>query len=110
TILYVSPRTPMLSERFGASKVVAMGMGLITASLLLLLTLGTNASYWHALIAILPLAAGMALAMSPMTASIMSAVPDRRAGSGSATNDATRELGAALGVAIIGSIATSQYR
>ena len=51
----------------------------------------------------------MALAMSPMTASIMSAVPARRAGAGSAMNDATRELGAALGVAVLGSIAASRY-
>ena len=52
---------------------------------------------------------GMALAMSPMTAAIMSAVPPRRAGAGSAMNDATRELGAALGIAVMGSIASSQY-
>ena len=45
---------------------------------------------------------GIALAMSPMTAAIMSAVPPRRAGAGSAMNDATRELGAALGVAVHG--------
>ena len=57
----------------------------------------------------LPFSAGMALAMSPSTASIMSAVPTRRAGMGSAMNDATRELGAALGVAILGSIAASRY-
>jgi EmrB/QacA subfamily drug resistance transporter len=110
TILLLSPRTPYLSDRFGARTVVAVGMGLIAGSMLMVQTLGTNTSYWLALFAILPLAAGMALAMSPMTASIMSAVPDRRAGSGSATNDATRELGAALGVAILGSIAASQYR
>jgi hypothetical protein len=47
--------------------------------------------------------------MSPMTASIMSAVPPRRAGAGSAMNDATRELGAALGIAILGSVAASKY-
>jgi len=47
--------------------------------------------------------------MSPMTASIMSAVPARRAGTGSAMNDATRELGAALGVAVLGSLAASRY-
>jgi hypothetical protein len=47
--------------------------------------------------------------MSPMTAAIMSAVPPRRAGAGSAMNDATRELGAALGVAVLGSIAASRY-
>ena len=47
--------------------------------------------------------------MSPMTASIMAAVPARRAGAGSAMNDATRELGAALGIAVLGSIAASRY-
>jgi hypothetical protein len=56
-----------------------------------------------------PFSCGMALAMSPSTASIMSAVPARRAGMGSAMNDATRELGAALGVAVLGSIAASRY-
>jgi EmrB/QacA subfamily drug resistance transporter len=110
TILLLSPRTPVLVDRFGSRRVVAFGMGLIAASLVAMQTLETDTGYWHALFTILPLAAGMALAMSPMTASIMSAVPDRRAGSGSATNDATRELGAALGVAILGSIAASQYR
>jgi EmrB/QacA subfamily drug resistance transporter len=110
TILALSPRTPALSDRYGARTVVAVGMGLMAASMLMVQTLGVASPYWLALVAILPLAAGMALTISPMTASIMSAVPDRRAGSGSATNDATRELGAALGVAILGSIAASQYR
>jgi hypothetical protein len=39
----------------------------------------------------------------------MSSVPTRRAGAGSAMNDATRELGAALGVAVLGSVAASRY-
>jgi hypothetical protein len=55
------------------------------------------------------LMSGIALTMSPMTAAIMSAVPPRRAGAGSAMNDATRELGAALGVAVLGSVAASRY-
>ena len=65
--------------------------------------------YWYVLISIVPLVSGIALSMSPMTASIMSAVPARRAGAGSAMNDATRELGAALGIALMGSLAASQY-
>jgi Na+/melibiose symporter-like transporter len=109
TILLLSPRTPALSDRFGARTVVATGMGLIATSMLMVQLLGVDSSYWLALAAILPLAAGMALAMSPMTASIMSAVPPRRAGAGSAMNDATRELGAALGIAVLGSIAASRY-
>jgi EmrB/QacA subfamily drug resistance transporter len=109
-ILFLSPRTPSLADRFGARAVVAFGMSLVAGSLLAMQTLGTDTSYLQALFTILPLGAGIALATSPMTASIMSAVPERRAGSGSATNDATRELGAALGVAILGSIAASKYR
>jgi hypothetical protein len=61
------------------------------------------------LLSFIPLISGIALTMSPMTSAIMSAVPERRAGAGSAMNDATRELGAALGVAVLGSIAASRY-
>ena len=50
------------------------------------------------------LAAGMALTMTPMTTQLMAAVPRDRAGMGSATNDTTRELGGALGVAVLGSL------
>ena len=47
--------------------------------------------------------------MAPLTNAIMSGVPRNRAGVGSAMNDTTRELGGALGVAVLGSILTSQY-
>ena len=55
------------------------------------------------------LAAGMAMTMTPMTTQLMAAVPRDRAGMGSATNDTTRELGGALGVAVLGSLLASQY-
>ena len=55
------------------------------------------------------LAAGMALTMTPMTTQLMAAVPRDRAGMGSATNDTTRELGGALGVAVLGSLLAGQY-
>ena len=54
------------------------------------------------------LAGGMALTMTPMTTQLMAAVPLNRAGMGSATNDTTRELGGALGVAVLGSLLTGQ--
>ena len=47
--------------------------------------------------------------MTPMTTQLMAAVPRDRAGIGSAMNDTTRELGGALGVAVLGSLVTSQY-
>lgn len=53
---------------------------------------------------------GLGLSSAPATEAIMGVVPAHKAGIGSAVNDATRELGGTLGVAVIGSIALSVYR
>jgi Na+/melibiose symporter-like transporter len=108
-MMVVSPLTPRIVNRLGANRTVATGMGLVCAGFLLFTRLGVDTPYAYVLVCVLPLVSGIALTMSPMTASIMSAVPPRRAGSGSAMNDATRELGAALGVAVLGSVAASRY-
>ena len=52
---------------------------------------------------------GMGLVMAPATESIMGSLPPEHAGVGSAMNDTTREVGAALGVAVIGSLMSSFY-
>jgi Na+/melibiose symporter-like transporter len=108
-MLVVAPMTPKLCDRFGANRTVAFGMSLIGIGLIMFRGVSATTSYPYIFMSIVPLVSGMALAMSPMTAAIMSAVPPRRAGAGSAMNDATRELGAALGVAVMGSIAASGY-
>ena len=56
------------------------------------------------------LGVGMGFAMAPATDSIMGSLPPEKAGVGSAVNDTTREIGGALGVAILGSITASSYR
>lgn len=108
-MMVVSPLTPRIVNRLGANRTVATGMGLVCVGFLLFTRLGVGTPYSYVLLCVLPLVSGIALTMSPMTAAIMSAVPPRRAGSGSAMNDATRELGAALGVAVLGSVAASRY-
>lgn len=108
-MLIVSPLTPRLSRRFGANRTVSAGLLLVATALLMFRAISPTTSYWYILAAVVPMVTGMALAMSPMTAAIMSAVPPHRAGAGSAMNDVSRELGAALGVAIMGSVAASQY-
>ncbi|MGZ4796469.1 MAG: MFS transporter, partial [Acidimicrobiia bacterium] len=108
-MLVVAPLTPRLSVRFGAHRTVAAGMISIATGLALFNGLAPDTSYAYVVLCVIPLTTGIALAMSPMTASIMGAVPERRAGAGSAMNDATRELGAALGIAILGSVAASHY-
>jgi MFS transporter, DHA2 family, multidrug resistance protein len=108
-MIIVATRTPAMSARFGAHRTVAAGMGLVAVGLFMFRWLAVDTSYLYVFACIVPLTSGIATAMSPMTASIMSAVPPRRAGTGSAMNDATRELGAALGVAVLGSLAASEY-
>jgi len=65
--------------------------------------------YAHVAGGMVVMAIGMALAMSPTTGLLMSAVPRERAGMGSAMNDTTRELGGSLGIAVLGSVMASQY-
>jgi hypothetical protein len=52
---------------------------------------------------------GQALVMAPATESIMGSLPLAKAGVGSAVNDTTRQVGGALGVAIVGSVMSSTY-
>jgi len=56
------------------------------------------------------LSIGMGAAVSPATNVIMSSVPQDKAGVGSAVNDTTRELGGALGIAILGAVMFATYR
>jgi EmrB/QacA subfamily drug resistance transporter len=108
-MMVVAPLTPRIIGRLGANRTVAIGMSLVSVGFVLFSFLAVDTSYLYVLCSLLFLVSGIALTMSPMTAAIMSAVPPRRAGAGSAMNDATRELGAALGVAVLGSVAASRY-
>jgi len=105
----VSLFTPRIIARLGHNRTVATGMSLVSVGFLLFTRLDVDTSYGYVLVCVVFLVTGIALTMSPLTVAIMSAVPPRRAGAGSAMNDATRELGAALGVAVLGSIAASRY-
>jgi hypothetical protein len=105
----LSPQVPKLVVRFGVARVVPTGLGTVAVGLLLFSLMGVDTAIWWMYGPILCLAAGMALTMTPLTTLIMSAVPLGKAGVGSAMNDTTRELGGALGVAILGSLVTSTY-
>jgi EmrB/QacA subfamily drug resistance transporter len=99
-----------LLPRFGTRPLLLAGMAGISLGLLLLSRLAVDTSYPVFGSVLLCLSLGMGLAMAPATDSIMSAVDKDKAGVGSATNDTTRELGSAVGVAVFGSIISSGYR
>jgi len=104
-----SPLGTRIARRFGARMPVAAGLALMTGGLALFATATATATYSHYVTAMIILSAGMGLAMAPATDSVMHRLPPALAGVGSAVNDATRNLGSVLGVAVIGSIAASVY-
>jgi len=108
-MMFVAPQTPKLVTRFGANRVGAAGLLLVSAGLVFYSLAGVDTPYLPVIAIFVVLAAGFALTMSPMTTQLMSAVPRSKAGVGSAMNDTTRELGGALGVAVLGSLVTSRY-
>jgi hypothetical protein len=98
-----------LAARVGTTRVVSVGLALMAVGFALMATSTAHTGYGFLLPASIVIAAGMGLAMAPATESIMGALPPSQAGVGSAVNDTTRSLGGALGVAIMGSVASSIF-
>ena len=98
-----------LAVRAGTKLVVAGGLVSLAVGLAWTSSVSATTSYLTIAGQMVLLGAGIGLTSAPATESIMGAVSDAKAGIGSAINDATRILGATLGVAIIGSIYASLY-
>jgi MFS transporter, DHA2 family, multidrug resistance protein len=105
-----SPRSATLAERYGAARVMALGLAIVAVGFGVLTTLTPDTPYLVLAAAFALLGAGMSITAAPATSEIMTSVPLSKAGVGSAVNDTTRELGGALGIALLGSIANTAYR
>jgi EmrB/QacA subfamily drug resistance transporter len=110
TLVAVAPRSAALGERIGTGPVIAIGFLFIAAGFGVLTVIDPDTPYLAIAVALVLLGAGMSLTAAPATGSIMSAVPSYKAGVGSAINDTTREVGGALGIAVLGSISNAVYR
>jgi EmrB/QacA subfamily drug resistance transporter len=100
----VAPRVPRLVERIGVRPVAPTGLVLMAAGFVFLSTMDSGSSYWHLLGAGLLFGLGMALATAPATTAIVASLPAAKQGVASAVNDTAREVGGALGIAVLGSI------
>ena len=98
-----------LAVRSGTKLVVACGLLSLATGLAWAATNSATTHYTTIAGAMVFIGAGIGLTGAPATESIMGAVPEAKAGIGSAINDATRITGGTLGVAIIGSIYASLY-
>jgi hypothetical protein len=109
-VIPLSRFAPKIAGRVGVRVTGPIGLGLMAMGLVILSTLDGGSSYWHFLVGVIPFGAGMALAGAPATTAIVASLPREKQGVASAINDVSRELGGALGIAILGSVLNSAYR
>ncbi|MEV0699726.1 MFS transporter [Saccharopolyspora sp. NPDC050389] len=108
-MVLIAPQVPKLVQRFGPRAMIAVGLVVSALGMATLSTLTAESGYWHLLGGLSLAALSMSVAMTPATDQLMANVPRERAGMGSATNDVTREVGASLGVAVLGSVLGTSY-
>jgi hypothetical protein len=95
--------------RIGLRVAVALGLFLIGAGLFCMRFLDAGSTYLDLVWSFLLTSAGIGLCVAPTTSAIMNAVPTEKQGVASAVNDTTREVGAAVGIAVAGSVLAAQY-
>jgi EmrB/QacA subfamily drug resistance transporter len=98
-----------LATRIGTRVVVMTGLLLLAASFAWISVSPTFMPYGQIVGQMVLMGFGLGMTTAPATESILSVLPPAKAGVGSAVNDATREAGGTLGVAVLGSIFTSLY-
>lgn len=102
--------TPKLSTKIGYNKVGSTGLVLMAIAFLIFSRISVDLQYWQLLAGLIVFGLGMGFAAAPATTAITSSLPASKQGVASAMNDAAREVGSALGIAILGSVLNSSYR
>jgi EmrB/QacA subfamily drug resistance transporter len=107
-IMFVAPVAGKLSDRLGSRWLIVAGMGFLAAHLLLLSNLDVDSTFWDLLPALILGGFGMGLTMTPATVAAIGSVPVAKAGIGSGILNTFRQVGGALGIAVMGAIVASQ--
>ncbi|MBL7502561.1 MFS transporter [Frankia nepalensis] len=109
TIAIGSAVGPLLVARLGTRPVVMTGLTLLGGSFAWIASSPLDESYLLIVGQMVLMGLGLGLTQVPATDSILSVLPAAKAGVGSAINDATREAGGTLGVAVVGSVYASIF-
>ncbi len=99
-----------LTARLGLRFMTTSGLAVLAVGLFLVSRLDVHTSYLGVLWAVLVVGAGLGLCTAPATSAIITSTPEAKHGVAAAVNDATREIGAAIGIAIAGSLLAAGYR
>ena len=108
-LLVGSPGVPRLVTKLGERAIVAMGLLMTGAGMLVFTQITTSTAYPLVFAGLILVSAGLTLAQVPSSDAIMGSIPKDKAGQGSATNAAIRQIGSSLGIAIIGGISQLGY-
>jgi EmrB/QacA subfamily drug resistance transporter len=109
-MILVAPRSPKLVQIFGVRRLVRGGFLLTAVGFVMLGLAQRDTPYAVVALALMLTGGGMAALMPPASQLIVASLPISKAGVGSAVNDVTREVGGALGIAVLGSVMASLYR
>ncbi len=108
-IMPMSQLAPRLVARIGTRATMAAGLVSLAVGFVLLARLTAGSGYWDFILGVVPFGIGMALSSTPATTAIVSSLPRSKQGVASAMNDTTREVGSALGIALLGSAFNTGY-
>jgi EmrB/QacA subfamily drug resistance transporter len=108
-MMALGPFIPSIVKKIGARNVIAIGLTMTAVAFLVMATWNKDMTYWHLFGTMFFMMAGISAAMTPGTNILIASVPRNRSGMGSAMNDSTRELGSALGVAVLGAVISASY-
>lgn len=109
-LLPTARQAPLLAQRIGFRRVGPLGLTSMAIGFLILSRITIHTPYWVLAVSLVFFALGMGLAGTPATTAITESLPVSKQGVASAVNDASREVGSALGIAILGSVLNQQYR
>ncbi len=109
-LIPVARSAPRVAARIGFRRTAPVGLLSMTIGFVLMSRLDAGSPYWFFAIALVVFAFGMGLAGTPATTAITASLPISKQGVASALNDVSRELGSALGIAILGSALNQHYR
>ena len=108
-MMFLSPLVPTIVKKIGARTSIGIGLLLTSTAFVIMSTWTVDLTYAFLAMTMLIMMLGITLAMTPGTNILMASVPRNRSGMGSAMNDTTRELGGALGVAVLGAVLSASY-
>jgi MFS family permease len=108
TMLFVSGATSSLGSRVSARLMVAGGLALVSAGMVLFLLAGVNSSWTIILPGVMVALIGTGLFNPALTAVALGTVPPEQSGVAAGVNDTFRQAGIAVGVAALGALVPAQ--